>query len=115
MTANRPSAGQPDIPMRPDVLIERHGAPVVVLDAKWKRPSGSLPVADDLYQVLAYAAALGVRRAVLVYPGRRDRAWTYTLARSAVRVEVRTLRVIGPREALAASLRRLGRAAQSTG
>lgn len=109
LTANRPAAGQPDIQMRPDVTVERAGKPFAVVDAKWKRGAGSPPVTDDLYQVLAYAAALGTRRAVLAYPGRRDRVWKYVLARSPVRVEVRTLRVVGSREECAASLRRLGR------
>ena len=94
--------------------IERDGRPVAVLDAKWKRLRGTPLVTEDVYQVLAYAAALGVDRAVLVYPGRRNRVWEYALARAPVVVEVRTLRVLGSREACARSLQRfavsLGRA-----
>jgi hypothetical protein len=62
-----------------------------------------------VYQALAYGAALGVRRAVLVYPGGRDRAWTYDLAHGPLRVEVRTLRVRGGLDCCRRSLRRLGR------
>lgn len=63
-------AGSP-LHLRPDVLIERDGQPVAVVDAKWKRLPPAGVVADDAYQVLAYAAALGLKRAALAYPGRR--------------------------------------------
>jgi 5-methylcytosine-specific restriction enzyme subunit McrC len=94
--------------MRPDATVDRAGRPVVVVDAKWKRP-GKGAAADDLYQVLAYCMALGVERAVLVYPGRRDRVRAYAFESCPLRVSVRTLRVEGGREACARSARRLGR------
>src|SRR5207253_9336450 len=75
--ANRPVAGQPDIHLRPDVVLSRDGRAQVVVDAKWKDLAGSPLMTDDVYQVLAYCTALGVGRGVLVYPGRRDRAWEY--------------------------------------
>jgi 5-methylcytosine-specific restriction enzyme subunit McrC len=108
--ANRPAAGQPDLQMRPDVVVTSAGRPVLVVDAKWKRLKGSPLVTEDVYQVLAYATALGVGKAVLVYPGRRDRVWHYRLARAPVEVEIRTLRVTGSREGCGRSLRKLGRA-----
>jgi 5-methylcytosine-specific restriction enzyme subunit McrC len=107
--ANRPVAGQPDVHMRPDLTIDRTGRPLVVIDAKWKRRPGIPWVTEDLYQVLAYATALGARRAVLVYPGRRNRVWEYSLARAPVGIEIRTVRVIGSREACVRSLSRLVR------
>ena len=109
LTVTEPVPGQPDLTIRPDILIDRGGCVLAVVDAKWKRPADLLLPAD-LYQVLAYATTLGAGRAVLVYPGRRDRVWRYALPRAAVAVEVRTLRVIGPRDACARSLTRLGRA-----
>ena len=75
--ANQPVAGQPDIQLRPDVVIHGDGRPLLVVDAKWKRLLGSPLVTPDLYQVLAYCTTLPVRRALLVYPGRRDRVWHY--------------------------------------
>ena len=126
---SEPAASQPDLAMRPDVVIldggppsplsslreERDGGkgggqPVLVVDVKWKVLAGSPVVIDDVYQVLAYGAGLGVRRAVLVYPGRRDRLWAYRLRRSPILVEVRTLRVVGSRQACRLSLQRLGHA-----
>jgi 5-methylcytosine-specific restriction enzyme subunit McrC len=109
-----PAPGQPDLPMRPDVTLDRAGGPVVVVDAKWKRPPRTALPTADVYQVLAYAAALGAGRAVLVYPGRRDRLWCYPLAQAAVDLEVRTLRVTGTPGANGRSLRRLARALRPT-
>lgn len=107
--ADAPGAGL-DIPMRPDVLVENDGRPALVLDAKWKRKGGRPWTAEDLYQLLAYALAAGTGRAVLIYPGRKDRAWRCKLARTPTQVEVRTLRVVGNRDECARSLARLGRA-----
>jgi 5-methylcytosine-specific restriction enzyme subunit McrC len=109
LTANRPAPGQPDLTMRPDFLLSKGDAPMLVLDTKWKRLKGTPLVTVDVYQVLAYCTALGVDRAVLVYPGRRDRAWRCRLKRSPVCVTIRTLRVVGSRHALAQSVRRLAR------
>ncbi len=108
--ANRPVAGQADIQMRPDVVLLRDGRVEVVIDAKWKDLAGAPLVTDDVYQVLAYCTALGVGRGVLVYPGRRDRAWDYEMTGTPIRLTVRTLRVVGERDRCARSLRWLGRA-----
>jgi 5-methylcytosine-specific restriction enzyme subunit McrC len=105
-------AGQPDLSMRPDLILERDGRPVLIVDAKWKRlPQGALLTAD-VYQVLAYCAALGIGRAALVYPGRSGRRWEYRFERSPVRLEVHTLRVVGSREQCLEAARRLARSVQ---
>jgi 5-methylcytosine-specific restriction enzyme subunit McrC len=100
--------GPPEIHLRPDVTVDRSGRPVLVLDAKWKRLRRTALVTPDLYQALAYCAALAVGRAVLVYPGRRRRAWEYEFPQG-VRLGVWTLDVAGTREQCARALRRLGR------
>lgn len=110
LSANRPAAGQPDIVLRPDVVVEREGRPVLVVDAKWKDLAGSPLVTADVYQVLAYATGLGAARGVLVYPGARDRRWRYRLARAAVRLEVHEVAVTGDRASCSRSLERLARA-----
>jgi 5-methylcytosine-specific restriction enzyme subunit McrC len=107
--ANRPAAGQPDIHMRPDLLLRRDGVQAAVIDAKWKDVEAAAPEAADVYQVLAYSTALGVGRGVLVYPGRRERVWTYEMAGAPVTLVVRTVRVVGTPEACRRSLRRLAR------
>src|SRR5205823_8910711 len=65
-----PRPGQPDLRVRPDVLVGGLDRPRLVLDVKWKRLSRAALSGDDVYQVLAHAAVIGTRRAVLVYPGR---------------------------------------------
>jgi 5-methylcytosine-specific restriction enzyme subunit McrC len=80
------------IEMRPDLTVRRGGDPHTVIDAKWKR---SARCRTDLYQVLAYCAALGFPRGALVYPGRRDRKCEHVFPASGVRVAVHTLRVVG--------------------
>jgi 5-methylcytosine-specific restriction enzyme subunit McrC len=107
--ANRPVPGQPDIHLRPDLVLTRDGQPLVVIDCKWKDLAGSPPATEDLYQVLAYCTALGVDRAVLVYPGTRTRFWEYEMTRTPIRVTVCMLRIVGERERCARSLRHLGR------
>ena len=102
----------PGVEMRPDVTVYRAGRPALVVDAKWKRPVGA-PASADLYQMLAYCTALGVGRAVLVYPGRRDRLRIYALLNTPIRVEMRTLRVIGDAAACRRSVQRLGRVLRS--
>jgi 5-methylcytosine-specific restriction enzyme subunit McrC len=50
------------------VIYDRsNGRPRWVLDTKYKRPSAR-PDAADLAQIVAYAEAMGVRDAVLIYP-----------------------------------------------
>jgi 5-methylcytosine-specific restriction enzyme subunit McrC len=105
----RPVAGQPDLSLRPDLLLHRDGRPALVVDAKWKRLSQGALITSDVYQVLAYCTALGVGRAALVYPGRRNRRWEYRFEHSPVRLEVHTLRVLGSRAACRAAARRLAR------
>jgi 5-methylcytosine-specific restriction enzyme subunit McrC len=108
LVANRSVPGQPDVEMRPDVITYWEGKPALVVDAKWKRPPRTSLIPADLYQMLAYCAALGVPRAVLVYPGRIDRTWTYRLTHGSVEVLVQTLRVAAGAEACRRSLHRFG-------
>jgi 5-methylcytosine-specific restriction enzyme subunit McrC len=100
---------QPAIDVRPDVRIDRGGRPVLVLDAKWKRLPPDAVVTEDLYQVLAYCTVLGVRSAVLVYPGPRHRVWDFAFPHADVHVQMRTLNVAGSAERCASARRRLGR------
>ncbi|WP_174184820.1 McrC family protein [Nocardia barduliensis] len=53
--------------IRPDLVWERRGRPVAVLDAKYKRVEDNERPNTDLYQMLAYCTALGVPEGHLVY------------------------------------------------
>lgn len=56
------------IRMKPDfVLYEPHGAPCAVVDAKYKAEKRDGFPDADLYQMLAYCTALGLREGHLVY------------------------------------------------
>ena len=100
--------------MRPDITIVAGNRTHAVVDSKWKRLPPHGKVTADLYQVLAYCTALGARHAVLVYPGRRDHCRAYLLPHTAVRLEVRTLRVTADAAGCARSLRRFGQAVRRT-
>lgn len=103
-----PGECHPGVIMRPDVTVTRGGVPVMAVDAKWKALPRDAVVTADLYQAVAYATALGLRQAMLVYPGRR-RGWDLDVG--SVRVSVVTLDVAGPIERCQRSGRRLGRLA----
>ena len=95
--------------MRPDFVVRSPaGGPVAVWDAKWKTLGRGGPADDDLHQVLAYAAALGVRECGLIYPGRRStsRAWATP---SGLRVHAVTLPVTGDPRRFGAAVGRLKR------
>jgi 5-methylcytosine-specific restriction enzyme subunit McrC len=92
-----------DLILRPDLVLHRDNVPVLVLDAKWKKDA----VQQDIYQVLAYSAALGVWQAVLVYPGRRDSKRTYAFEAANITLTIRKVRVLGTREQCQRSARRL--------
>lgn len=106
---DRPTPGQPPIRFRPDLTIFGFDRPVQVLDAKWKRLYGAVANSKDFYQILAYCTGLGVRRAIIVYPGSVTRSWRYFLKEAAITVELCRLRIQGPRNACQRSLERLRR------
>ncbi|MFO0807863.1 MAG: hypothetical protein U0746_04500 [Gemmataceae bacterium] len=89
--------------VRPDIVIERRGQMVAVVDAKWKRPIATGAIGDDVYQVLGYTAALGLRRAALVYPGRRIRRVSYELT-GGIALDVWSTRPGGSLSRLAATI-----------
>jgi 5-methylcytosine-specific restriction enzyme subunit McrC len=107
--AERLAREGPEIHLRPDLVVSRGEMTLCVVDAKWKRLRPSAVITDDVYQLLAYCTALGARRGMLIYPGRRDRVWTYTVGRGAIRWSVRTLGVSGSPEQCRRSMRRLMR------
>jgi 5-methylcytosine-specific restriction enzyme subunit McrC len=100
---------QPDLTMRPDVVVEQDGRPFLIVDAKWKRPRPGSLILPDVYQALAYAVGLHAARTILVYPGRRDQRHVYSLDRPGCKLEVVTLRAVGSAAACGRAMRRLGR------
>lgn len=107
-TVTEDAIDQYDVTIRPDLTIERDGRTILVVDAKWKRWTGSAET-GDLYQVLAYGTALGVEAVVLVYPGKRWRCQEYRFRHTPLRLLLCTLHVTGTRERCLRSVRRLAR------
>jgi 5-methylcytosine-specific restriction enzyme subunit McrC len=100
--------------LQPDILLRKRGEVQVVLDAKWKAP-GNAPNADDLHQVLAYAAITGAKHAVLAYPGRRFARRQFAAPGQAIRVSLVRVRVVGTVAECAESVARLARFARRKG
>jgi 5-methylcytosine-specific restriction enzyme subunit McrC len=53
----------------PDIVIKVDNRPALVLDTKYKLLQ-TKPVESDFYQMIAYCHRLGLRRGILIYPGR---------------------------------------------
>lgn len=60
----------PQVMMRPDLVLRDRGRDRAVADAKYKEPDEGW-YHSDLYQLLAYCAALGLPRGLLIYGGPR--------------------------------------------
>jgi 5-methylcytosine-specific restriction enzyme subunit McrC len=56
------------VQMRPDIVIRWRGVPVLVADCKYKRIEPGEFRHHDVYQVLAYCTALGIKQGALIYP-----------------------------------------------
>lgn len=70
--------------LRPDMVVDGHDQPAVVLDTKWKRLDDG-PSRDDVNQMLVYGQAYGAERVILIYPWHEGvgeqgihRRWTVT-------------------------------------
>lgn len=88
----RGGRGSYSLGLRPDYTLQHRGQPEVVLDAKFKfdekalLPTDDAPMDDrdrdvkavDLYKMHTYRDALGIRAAVVVYPGDVSRFYPVT-------------------------------------
>jgi 5-methylcytosine-specific restriction enzyme subunit McrC len=80
------------IPMRPDIVwLDEVSRPLAVIDAKYKAEKYSGFPNADVYQALAYATALGLPDAHLVYARGNERVRDYTIRGSDVRVHAHAL------------------------
>jgi len=102
------------VDLRVDLLLKdrRSGAPLCLLDTKYKTPVA--PSARDLEQVIAYAKATGCPHAVLVYPQKLRAPFDQVIGGD-IRVWTATFGLSGDLDAqgdrfLARLLRRIGRA-----
>ncbi len=86
--------------MRPDLVWYLDGHPAAVIDAKYKaeKPAG-FPDAD-LYQLLAYATALGLSEGHLVYAKGNEQPKRWRVRNTAITVVAHTLDLEAPPEAV---------------
>jgi 5-methylcytosine-specific restriction enzyme subunit McrC len=76
------------VDMKPDMVWERAGRPIAVLDAKYKRLRPAEYPHPDLYQMLAYCTALGLPAGHLVYAKGEAAPTRHVIRRSGVRITV---------------------------
>lgn len=97
------------ITMRPDLVWYRGGTPIAVIDAKYKaeKPSG-FPDAD-YYQLLAYATALGLHDAHLVYAKGNEEPRRFAVRNTAITIHAHTLDLDTGPDTLLGQIELLGR------
>jgi 5-methylcytosine-specific restriction enzyme subunit McrC len=97
------------IRLRPDLVLERNGVPVMVGDAKYKRLDvAGLPNAD-VYQALGYAVGLDLLGVILIYPAIEAARADHMITNAGVRIAVRTLDLALPSDALLAQVAQLSK------
>ncbi len=94
--------------MKPDLVWERAGRPVAVLDAKYKRERPAGYPDADLYQMLAYCTALGLRRGHLVYAAGAAEPARHIVRHAGVEIRCHALDLAQPPQLLLAQIRRIG-------
>jgi 5-methylcytosine-specific restriction enzyme subunit McrC len=95
------------VPLRPDILWQKRGQPVAVIDAKYKaeKPSG-YPNAD-LYQLLAYCTVLGLPVGHLVYAAGNEVPARHVVRRSGTELICHALDLDQPQDLLLTDMRAL--------
>jgi len=84
------------IRLRPDLVWERGGDPVAVIDAKYKALRPAAYPHADLYQMLAYCTVLGLRLGRLVYAAGEEQPLRHTIRRTNTTIETWTLDLSKP-------------------
>jgi 5-methylcytosine-specific restriction enzyme subunit McrC len=84
------------IRLRPDLVWERGGYPVAVLDAKYKALRPAAYPHGDLYQMLAYCTVLGLRLGRLVYAAGEEQPFRHAIRRTNTIIETWTLDLSKP-------------------
>jgi 5-methylcytosine-specific restriction enzyme subunit McrC len=86
-------AGMPVLALRADIVWRKHGVVRAVIDSKYKaiRSERCTPN-EDVYQMLAYCIAFGVRRGTIVYARQGlDRPRMHEIKRHGYEIDVRAL------------------------
>ncbi len=81
--------------LKPDLVWWQAGRHVFVGDAKYKNITGDRIPNDDLYQILAYVTALGLRGGMLVYAEGECNPETITVRNAGTQLEIASLDISG--------------------
>lgn len=81
--------------LKPDLVWRKAGRYVFVGDAKYKNINNDRIPNDDLYQILAYVTALGLRRGLLVYAEGECDPETYTVRNAGTKLDITSLDISG--------------------
>ena len=95
------------VPIRPDLVFWSGDNPMFVVDVKYKQPEDDEGRESDLYQVIAYATAIGVEQAALIYATDVDRPIVQLSIAGGRTVHVIHLNVAGSRSSILRDLSRL--------
>ena len=86
--------------IRPDIVLKKHGKPVLVLDTKWKLLDTNEKhfgiSQDDMFQMYVYTGILKCKNALLLYPARNEGAGTigsYKFSEGGAVVAIKTIGV----------------------
>ena len=90
------------VAIRPDFTFLDGGVPVAVADAKYKVDFDRKR--DDIYQMVVYCTALGLRRGHLVYAGSGLPRREHEVRRSGIRIVQHALDLTAPRDRLLAAV-----------
>lgn len=82
--------------LKPDLVWERGGGPVAVIDAKYKALRPAAYPHADLYQMLAYCTVLGLRLGRLVYAAGEEQPLRHAIRRTNTTIETWTLDLSKP-------------------
>jgi len=84
--------------IRPDIVLKKHGKPVLVLDTKWKLLDTNEKhfgiSQDDMFQMYVYTGILKCKNALLLYPARNEGAGTigsYKFSEGGAVVAIKTI------------------------
>lgn len=82
--------------LRPDLVWERGGHPIAVIDAKYKALRPAAYPHADLYQMLAYCTVLGLPLGRLVYAAGAEQPVRHAIRRTGTTIETCTLDLSKP-------------------
>lgn len=102
------------VALKPDLSYWRAGRCVFVGDAKYKARNADHAASADVYQMLAYLTALGLRSGVIVYPTGEAEPRRIRIAATGQVIDLATIPLGAPPAEILASVEELARRASGS-